>query len=159
MHQETTFLKAVIIGLVLVVLGGCCFAIPNIIHIGWQFHNRYSYLFYAVAVGGFITAILFSWIAWQALRLLQAIAQQTVFTLQSSANLHRIKIGTLLMSACYLLELPVLYVIADHADAPGILLIGIILTGAAIVISVFAALLEKLLASALTYKAENDLTI
>ncbi|WP_057874459.1 hypothetical protein [Loigolactobacillus rennini] len=40
MHQETTFLKAVIIGLVLVVLGGCCFAIPNIIHIGWQFHNR-----------------------------------------------------------------------------------------------------------------------
>lgn len=63
------------------------------------------------------------------------------------------------MSACYLLELPVLYVIADHADAPGILLIGIILTGAAIVISVFAALLEKLLASARTYKAENDLTI
>jgi hypothetical protein len=51
------------------------------------------------------------------------------------------------------------YIIAEREDAPGIILIGLALTFAPLIISVFAAVLQKLLENAIDMKEENDLTV
>ncbi len=54
---------------------------------------------------------------------------------------------------------PLLFPIAEADDAPGLLLIGFAIAWGPIVVSIFAAVLEKLLQSALEIKSENDLTV
>ncbi|EUJ36458.1 hypothetical protein PWEIH_13330 [Listeria weihenstephanensis FSL R9-0317] len=49
--------------------------------------------------------------------------------------------------------------LADKTDAPGIMIIGLILTFASIVIATFAAVLQRLLQEAISIKSENDLTV
>ena len=44
-------------------------------------------------------------------------------------------------------------------DAPGVILIGLILIFASMVIAVFAAVLQKLLKEAIDIKSENDLIV
>lgn len=55
--------------------------------------------------------------------------------------------------------MPLLYMIAEYDDAPGIIIIGVALGGAAFVVGVFATLLQHLLTSAIDMKTENDLTV
>lgn len=159
MQKETLFLKVVIIALALAVLTGCIFAVPGLIQAGNDFNSHYRYVFYGGAVGVTSTAILFWIIIWQAFKILILIDHDNAFSQTTIKILRLIKWLAVAMGVVYALELPSLYVLADHMDAPGVLMIGIILTGASIVISVFAALLEKLLANAVNYKSENDLTI
>jgi hypothetical protein len=59
----------------------------------------------------------------------------------------------------YVAELPIIYLIADTDDAPGVMLIGLIITFGCMVIAVFAAVLQKLLRNAIDIKNDNDLTI
>jgi len=59
----------------------------------------------------------------------------------------------------YILESPFFYIFADNDDAPGVVIIGMILAGAALVIALFASMLQKLLSQAIRIKQENDLTI
>jgi hypothetical protein len=55
--------------------------------------------------------------------------------------------------------MPLLYLMAEADDAPGIIVIGLVLIFASMVIGVFAAVLQKLLQEAIEIKAENDLTV
>jgi hypothetical protein len=52
-----------------------------------------------------------------------------------------------------------IYLFADKDDAPGLILIGMVPIFTAMVIAVFAAVLQKLLKSAIDMKSENDLTV
>jgi len=65
----------------------------------------------------------------------------------------------LLISACYAVGLPVIYHLADQDDAPGLMAIGLVFTFAPCVIAVFAAVLQRLITSAIALKSENDLTV
>ena len=58
-----------------------------------------------------------------------------------------------------MLAMPVVFLIADKADAPGMILFGAAFVGAALTVAVFAALLQQLLGDALAMKSENDLTV
>jgi hypothetical protein len=49
--------------------------------------------------------------------------------------------------------------VAERDDAPGIILIGLVIIFASMVIGVFAAVLQKLLTNAIEIKSENDLTV
>ncbi len=55
--------------------------------------------------------------------------------------------------------MPLFYLVAERDDAPGIILIGMIIIAASIVVAVFAAVLQKLLQQAINYKKENELTV
>ena len=55
--------------------------------------------------------------------------------------------------------MPLFYLIAEMDDAPGIILIGLVLIFASMVIAVFAAVLQRLLQEAIDIKSENDLTV
>lgn len=59
----------------------------------------------------------------------------------------------------YVLGLPLFYLLAERDDAPGVILIGMAVIFAAMVIAVFAAVLQKLLKEAIDIKSENDLTV
>ena len=48
---------------------------------------------------------------------------------------------------------------AEMDDAPGIILIGMVVIFASMVIAVFAAVLQRLLQEAIDIKSENDLIV
>ncbi len=55
--------------------------------------------------------------------------------------------------------MPLFYLVAERDDAPGIIIIGMIIIFASMVIAVFAAVLQRLLKDAIDIKSENDLTV
>jgi len=59
----------------------------------------------------------------------------------------------------FVVGLPLFYLVAEKDDAPGIILIGLVLIFASMVIAVFAAVLQRLLQEAIDIKSENDLII
>jgi hypothetical protein len=95
----------------------------------------------------------------ESLRLLGFIEQNTAFSDASVAALRKIKYCAAAFSALYMIGMPYVAYIAEQDDAPGVILIGLVLTAAPIVVAVFAALLEQLLQNAIDIKSENDLTV
>lgn len=65
----------------------------------------------------------------------------------------------MIISGVYVVMLPFIYFVARLDDAPGLIVLGMFVVFAAFVISVFAALLQKLLQVAIDIKTENDLTV
>ncbi|MNL82789.1 hypothetical protein D3C87_2102590 [compost metagenome] len=55
--------------------------------------------------------------------------------------------------------MPLFYLLGEKDDAPGIIVIGMVIVFASMVIAVFAAVLQKLLNEAIDIKSENDLTV
>lgn len=91
MRKETIFLKLVIVALAIAVLVGSFFAIPALIQVAIEFHNRYSYLFIGGAIGVTATAILFWLITWQSYKILLLIDHDNAFSQVTVSILRLIK--------------------------------------------------------------------
>ncbi len=63
------------------------------------------------------------------------------------------------ISILYVTGMPFLYLMGEMDDAPGIILLGMVIIFASMVIAVFAAVLQRLLQEAINIKSENDLTV
>ncbi|REK61420.1 MAG: hypothetical protein DF221_15940 [Brevibacillus sp.] len=85
--------------------------------------------------------------------------QNKAFSELSVVALQKIKYCAITISILYMAGMPLLYLMAEADDAPGIIVIGLVLIFASMVIGVFAAVLQKLLQEAIEIKAENDLTV
>lgn len=96
---------------------------------------------------------------YQTMRLLGYIDRNKAFSKKSVVALRQIKYCAAAFSALYVPVLPLVYHVADKEDAPGIMVIGLVMCFAPFVIAAFAAVLERLLQSALAIKSENDLTV
>ena len=112
-----------------------------------------------ILLGMLLTAIPFFMILYQAFNLLQYIDRNTAFSEASVKALRRIKTYALVISGFYVVCMPYIYYVAEKDDAPGGILIGMILAVAPAVIAVFVAILQALLQSAIAIKSENDLTV
>ncbi len=55
--------------------------------------------------------------------------------------------------------MPLFYIVAEIDDAPGVILVGMIFVFAPLTVTVFAAILKKLLKNAIDLKNDNELTI
>jgi hypothetical protein len=81
----------------------------------------------------------------------------------SDLSVHALKVITRCAFADFLIcaaaGLPFFYTVAQIEDAPGLVVIGMTITGIAFVISVFASILNRLLQEVIAMKSENDLTI
>jgi hypothetical protein len=55
--------------------------------------------------------------------------------------------------------LPLVFVVAEWDDAPGLIVINLVFIGASFLVAVFAAVLQRLLQQAIEIKEENDLTV
>jgi biotin transporter BioY len=96
---------------------------------------------------------------YQAFKLLGYIDQNKAFSDTSVQVLKNIKNCAVAISAMFVIGMPLFYLMAERDDAPGIIVIGMIIILASMVIAVFAAVLQKLLNEAIELKSENDLTV
>lgn len=156
---STYFLRFALLLIGIGVLALCVFALPSM----WkgasaEFPTVSRSVFWIMIVLE-ATAIPFFIALWQALKLLRHIDQNTAFSDLSVKALRKIKYCAVGITVLYMANVPLLFPIADSDDAPGLILVGMVIAGAPMVVAVFAAVLQRLLQSAIDIKSENDLTV
>lgn len=107
----------------------------------------------------FVPAIPFYLALYQGLQLLKFIDTNTAFSGKSVRAIRTIKYCAFAISVLYALAMPLIIYVAEKDDAPGAVLIGLVFIFAPLIGGVFAAVLERLLHSAIEFKSENDLTV
>lgn len=154
MERGTTyFLRAAVITIGLVVLALCIFVLPA----GIQTTNVGGYR--PILFGLYVPAIPFFMALYQAMKLLSYIDTNKAFSDLSVKALQTIKYCAITISGLFAAGMPYIYLVADQDDAPGVIVIGLVIMGASAVIATFAGLLQKLLKNAIDIKSENDLTV
>jgi len=107
----------------------------------------------------FVPAVPFYMVLYQGLQLLRYIDTNTAFSEKSVTALKTIKYCAFSISCLYAAGMPLIIYVADKDDAPGGVLIGLIFIVIPLIFGVFAALLQRLIQSALDIQSENDLTV
>ena len=159
---STLILKAVIVFLGLGVLALCIFALPSAwrgVLVEYPEYPIVVNAFRLIFLGMYATAIPFYIALYHGLKLLTFIDKGVAFSHASVKALRTIKLCAVAIGIIYLGGVPLLLPFAEMDDAPGVLLMGFVIACAPIVVSVFAAVLEKLLQNAIDIKSENDLTV
>jgi hypothetical protein len=123
------------------------------------FNTTYAHILYPIVIGISLTMIPFFFALYQAYKLLHYIDKRQAFSQISVSALKKIKCCAWFISGIYIVILPFLYFVAKLDDAPGIMVIGMVVVFASFLIAVFAALLQRLLQEAVDIKTENDLTV
>jgi hypothetical protein len=155
----TLFLKAVIIVIGAAVLVFAWFAFPSIwygVPAEWP---EVGPIVQPSLLAIFATVIPFFIALWQSWLLLGAIDAGQAFSMRAANALKRIVLAAVAMSVLYACAMPLAYLVAEVDDAPGLILIAAAWTGAPLVIATFAAVLQRLVKSAVEMKSEQDLTV
>ncbi|MCU5707582.1 DUF2975 domain-containing protein, partial [Bacillus wiedmannii] len=153
------FLKTAIILIGIPVFALCIFLIPNIGNYAADLYPDIAYIKYLVLINLYATVIPFYFALYQAFKLVSYIDKGNAFSKLSVRALKKIKQCAVTISVLYVIGMPLFYLIAERDDAPGIIIIGMLLIFASMVIAVFAAVLQRLLKDAIDIKSENDLTV
>lgn len=157
---STLFLKIAVFLMGIPVLALCIFLVPEIAKEAAEYYPEWTYLQYPVLIAVYVTAILFFIVLYQALRLLSYIDKSKAFSELSVRALKYIKYCAITISILSVVAImPFIYVVAEDDDAPGLIILGMVIALAPTVIAVFAAVLQKLLKEAIGIKSENDLTV
>ncbi|WP_448162539.1 DUF2975 domain-containing protein [Bacillus mobilis] len=156
---STLFLKTAIILIGIPVFALCIFLIPNIGNYAAKLYPDIAYIKYLVLINLYATVIPFYFALYQAFKLVSYIDKGNAFSKLSVRALKKIKQCAITISVLYVVGMPLFYLVAERDDAPGIIIIGMILIFASMVIAVFAAVLQRLLKDAIDIKSENDLTV
>lgn len=157
MKRETLFLKVVVVLIGIPILALCLLGLPLIAKEAAEHFP--AHWVYPAFIGLYGAAIPYFYVLYQAFKLLSYIDKNIAFSELSVKALRTIKHCAIAISILFSASLPLFYLVADVDDAPGLLLIGLVINFAPIVIAVFAAVLEKLLKNAIEIKLENDLTV
>ncbi|BDB56343.1 DUF2975 domain-containing protein [Flavobacterium ammonificans] len=152
-RSSTLFLKLILLVLSLAVLTFCGFLLYQIT----QSDSLGDYQ--PILIGVLISTIPFLYVFYQAYNLLNNIDANLSLTDSSVNSLRIIKVCSFLISLMYLMGSPFIFNVAQQDDAPGVVLINIILIMGPFSVAVFTYILQKLLINAIGYKSENELTI
>jgi hypothetical protein len=152
MQRSTWFLKATLVLMGLAVAGLCVGAV-------WAGFDDKTGLYRPVMFGLPVTAIPFFVALYQAWKLLNNIDKNEAFSPLSIQALRNIKLCAITITALYAILMPFIFIAGEKDDAPGAILMGLVLMCAPIVVAVFAALLQKLLQNGMDIKSENELTV
>ncbi|MBD2864040.1 DUF2975 domain-containing protein [Paenibacillus oceani] len=155
----TLFLKAAVILIGLPVLVLCIFVVPEIANYTAGLYPDMAFLKYFLLTDLYASAIPFYFALYQAFKLLNYIDKNKAFSERSVQALKNIKNCAIVISGLYVAGLPLFFLMAERDDAPGVILIGLVVIFASMVIAVFAAVLQRLLKEAIDIKSENDLTV
>ncbi|MGA4921969.1 DUF2975 domain-containing protein [Bacillus subtilis] len=158
-RMSTIFLKIALVLIGIPILALCIFLVPKIANYSADIFPNIAYIKYLVFIYLYVTAIPFYFALYQAFKLLSYIDKNKAFSGLSVKALKNIKYCAVTISIFYAAGMPVFYLMAEIDDAPGIIVIGLIIIFASMVIAVFAAVLQKLLKEAIDIKSENDLTV
>jgi hypothetical protein len=119
----------------------------------------YVHILYPIVIGMYLSVIPFFVALYQAFKLLSYIDKNQAFSELSIKSLKNIKFCAIIISGLYVVIMPFVYLLAELDDAPGLIIIGMVPVFAAMVIAVFAAVLQRLLQEAINIKSENDLIV
>jgi hypothetical protein len=155
----TLFLKIAVILIGLPVLAMCIFLVPEIGNYAEELYPDIAYMKYLVLIDLYAAAIPFYFALYQALKLLSYIDKNKAFSDLSVKALKNIKYCAITISVLYVVGMPLFFLIGDKDDAPGVIVIGLVIIFASMVIAVFAAVLQRLLQEAIDIKSENDLIV
>lgn len=156
---STLFLKIAVIFIGIPILALCIFLVPKIADYAGELYPHMAYIKYLVFIVLYAATIPFYFALYQAFKLLHYIDKNKAFSELSVMALKKIKNCAITISIIYVIGMPLFYFVAEKDDAPGVILLGLIIIFASMVIAVFAALLQRLLQEAIHIKSENDLTI
>ncbi|MDR4887922.1 DUF2975 domain-containing protein [Fredinandcohnia sp. QZ13] len=154
---NTLFLKVAIFFMGIVVLALCIFWLPWVANDLAVKNVEFAYLKYPLLIGIEVTLIPYLFALYQGFKLLSYIDKNNAFTHKSVQSLTIIKYCAAIISAWYVIGF--FFVISQNAGNPGVLLIALVIIFACFVVSVFAAVLQKLLKNAIAIQEENDLTV
>jgi len=145
------------IGLIMfTVVSGITWWASNILAI----NPVHTVIMIVLLVGLYMASIPFYIALFQAVKLLKCIETNCAF---SEASVNALKIITRCIGAifviCSVVGLPFFYYWADLDDAPGLIIIGLGISGIIFIVAVFASILERIFREAFVAKSENDLTI
>ncbi|UWG96414.1 DUF2975 domain-containing protein [Dehalobacter sp. DCM] len=157
MKRETLFLKIAVILIGMPVLALCVLGLPMVVRGNEGYFP--TYWLYPVIIGMYLSAIPFYFALYRAFKLLCDIDMNKAFSESSVKSLKYIKYCASMIGILYAAITPFMYLMAELDDAPGLILIGLVITFGSVVVAVFAAVLQKLLRNAIDIKSENDLTI
>ncbi|MDQ0928090.1 hypothetical protein QFZ25_002150 [Bacillus atrophaeus] len=155
----TLFLKIAVFLIGIPVLALCIFLVPEIANFAAELYPDIVYIKYLVLINLYASAIPFYFALYQAFKLLSYIDKNKAFSELSVRALKNIKYCAITISILFVVGMPLFYLMAEKDDAPGIILIGLVVIFASMVIAVFAAVLQKLLKEAIDIKSENELTV
>lgn len=161
-RSSTLFLKAAVFFMGIPVLALCIFLLPQIVNEANEAADKGSdlaYVVYGIVTVMYITAIPFYFALYQSFTLLSYIDRNQAFSDLSVLALKKIKNCAITISGFYVIVLPFVYILAEIDDAPGLILVGMVMVFAPLVIAVFAAVLQRLLKEAIDIKSENDLIV
>ncbi|MBE7103917.1 DUF2975 domain-containing protein [Bacillus cereus] len=156
---STLFLKTAIILIGIPVLALCIFLVPNIGNYAAELYPDIAYIKYLILINLYATVVPFYFALYQAFKLVSHIDKGNAFSKLSVRALKKIKHCAVTISILYVVGMPLFYLVAERDDAPGIIILGMLLIFASMVIAVFAAVLQILLKGAIDIKSENDLTV
>ncbi len=151
-YGSTIILRLAVIAMGLFILA-LCIAIAFLITDGKQNDHTPMWL------GLYVAAVPFYFALYQTLQLLSYIDKNKAFSKLSVAALKKIKYCGLAIAGWFALGSPYIMHVAQTEDAPGVFAMCLVIIGASIAISVFAAVLQRLLQDAISIKKENDLTV
>ena len=156
---STLFLKASLIVLGLMGLGVCIIMFWGLAGEGIRNMSYFDRLLTPLVLIMWLTLIPFFISLFQAWKLLTYIDKNIAFSELSRVALKKIKYCAFTICVLYISALPQFYILAQADDAPGVMIIALMFVGAPLTIAVFAAVLEKLVESAMQIKSENELTV
>lgn len=153
MNVSTLLLKTAICLIGALVLAVCIFVLPAGIASDQTGYYR------PLLLGLYVAALPFFFALYQALTLLGYIDKGRVFTTAAIAALKKINYSAASISGLFTVAMPAIYYAADTDDAPGVMVIGLVVTFASLVVMAVARLCGQLLQNAVIIKTENDLTV
>lgn len=155
----TLFLKSAVVLIGIPILALCIFVVPEIANYAVELYPDMAFLKSLIFIDLYASAIPFYFALYQAFKLLNYIDKNKAFSELSVKALKNIKNCAIVISGLYVAGLPLFFLMAERDDAPGVILIGLVVIFASMVIAVFAAVLQRLLKEAIDIKSENDLTV
>ena len=159
MRRETMFLKIAVIMLGIPVAALSVLLLPWIARDAAQSSIRMAYVIYGILILMYISVVPFFAALYQGFRLLGYIDSNKAFSELSLNSIQKIRSYAAAISIIYLFAMPLFYIVAEIDDAPGVILVGMIFVFAPLTVTVFAAILKKLLKNAIDLKNDNELTI
>lgn len=155
----TFFLKGTIFLIGTPVLFLCIWFVPALAEFSTVLYPEMPFMQYLIGIDLYGAAVFYVIALYQAFRLLTYIDRSDAFSGAPVQALKVIKRCAAAISLLFAAGMPMYYLIAQKDDAPGMILMGLMIVFASGVIAVFAAVLQKLLHEAIVLKSENDLTV
>lgn len=159
MKRETTFLRGTLVLTGIPVLAVLVILLPLILKDASLGSREMARVLYGITGVLCVSAIPFFMGYYQGFRLLGMIDRGEAFSEASVRILRTIRRLALAVSLVHVAGLPLYFIVGEVDDAPGVILMGLVLIFAPLVVAVFAAVLTKLLESAVEMKEEQDLTV